>query len=224
MDLDPHFGRFFCKQIDFLKSLRVQKCVLPHEVWTLKIVIFPRENTIFYKIHVFASKWKSMENTKKTRHNRFKINVFCDVDFWMTFELTWLDFGPQVGPPKSRCIQVFSQDASKRRPRGSKSVPRASQEPPKRAPRSPKSDQNVPRGRPRCHQGCIFVHFFVCLSFSKFCYVFLCFSAFFCCLRVQKHVANSGIWTPRNWLLNWMGNPKQGREGVTFPETGTGGY
>ena len=110
---------FFANKIDFLKSLRVQKCVLPHEVWTLKIVIFPGENTISYKIHVFASKWKSMENTKKTRHNRFKINVFCDVDFWMTFELTWLDFGPQVGALKSERIHVFSQDVSKRRRRGS---------------------------------------------------------------------------------------------------------
>ena len=82
-----------------------------------------------------------MENTRKTRTNRLKINCFFGRRFLKDFEPTWLDFGPQVGLPKSQRIQVAS-----------KSRPRRAQERPKRVPRAPKSAPRAPQGYPRAPQ------------------------------------------------------------------------
>ena len=38
---------------------------------------------------------------KTTRKNRFRIDVFFDVDFLRILEATWMDFGPQVGDQKT---------------------------------------------------------------------------------------------------------------------------
>ena len=157
MDLDPHFGRFFfAKKINFLKSLRVQKCVLPHEVWTPKIVISLGKTLFFTKSTFFASKWKSMENTRKTRTNRLKINCFFWRRFLKDFEPTWLDFGLQVGPQERDPPRHFSklrprvvQHAPKSAPRASQERPRMPQERPKGAQERPKSSPRVPKSARR---------------------------------------------------------------------------
>ena len=90
-----------------------------------------------------------MKNTKRTRNNRFKINVCFDIDFSRILEPTWVDFGLQVGGKKTARKQIFSklrprevQESSKRRLRAPKSVPREPQERPKSGQECPKSVQN----------------------------------------------------------------------------------
>ena len=54
MDFDLNFGRFFGFEIDSFRKAESSENVLPQEIWTPKIVIFLRLNTIFYKIDDFA--------------------------------------------------------------------------------------------------------------------------------------------------------------------------
>ena len=113
-------------------------------------MIFPGENAVFHKMHVFASNWKSMETTKKTRKNRFKTDVFFEIDFERIFEPTCVDLGLQVGPQKSERPRLFCVFLPKSVPRAPKSAPRASQEHPKSIPRVPKSAPralSTPQGR-----------------------------------------------------------------------------
>ena len=136
-----------------------------------------------------------MDNMKKTGKNRLQIILFFHIDFFRILEPTWMDFGLQVGPPKTdrkRIPTAFwpscGQEASKRRPRGSKSVPRASQEPPTASQEGPKSAQERPKraqGTPKVPpKGHFFEDFLVFQCFSAFFCVFLRFSAFFCVFSV----------------------------------------
>ena len=176
MDFNLHFGRFFGPQIDVFEKFLLPDFELQLEFRCAKIVILSRENAIFYKIDIVGLKWESMKNMKKAGENRFKIDLFFDVDFFKILEPTWTDFGFQVGLKKGS----FLEFVSKRCPRGAQGAPRASQgrlkslqQPPKRAPRVPPSGQDVPRARPRCVQRV------ASLRISFFFHVFLRFPAFF---------------------------------------------
>ena len=53
---------------------------------------------LFYKIDIVGLKWESMKNNmKKAGENRFKINLFFDVDFFKILEPTLVDFGAKLG-------------------------------------------------------------------------------------------------------------------------------
>ena len=67
------------------------------EVRSAKIVILRGENAICYKIDIVGLKWESMKNIKKAGDNRFKINLFFDVDFFKISEPTWVDLGGKLG-------------------------------------------------------------------------------------------------------------------------------
>ena len=54
MDSDLTFGRYFGFEIDSFRKAESSENVPPKEIWTPKIVIFLRENAIFYKIDDFA--------------------------------------------------------------------------------------------------------------------------------------------------------------------------
>ena len=54
MDFDFNFGRFFGFEIDSFPKAESSENVPPQQIWTPKIVIFSRENAIFYKIDDFA--------------------------------------------------------------------------------------------------------------------------------------------------------------------------
>ena len=84
------------------------------------------KNSIFYKIDIVGLKWESMKNMKKAGENRFKINLFFDVDFFKISEPTWVDFGFQVEALERHPPRPFS----KLRPRGGRAAP-------KRLPRAP---------------------------------------------------------------------------------------
>ena len=144
MDFDLNFGRFFGLEIDSFRKAESSENVPPQQIWTPKIVIFSRGNAIFYKIHDFALKWKSLKNAKHIRRKRIKINLFFNIDFSTILEPTWLDFGLQVGAQQVYGTQSFSQVASKRRPR----APKSAQEAPKRRPRGSKSTQRGPKRVP----------------------------------------------------------------------------
>ena len=88
MDFDLHFGRFFGPKIDVFEKFLLPDFELQLEVRSAKIVISRRENAIFYKIDIVGLKWESMKNMKKAGEHRFRINLFCDVDF--------LRFGSQL--------------------------------------------------------------------------------------------------------------------------------
>ena len=126
MDFDLHFGRFFGPKIDVFEKFLLPDFELQLEVRSAKIVILPRENAVFYKIDILALKWALMENMKKTAKNRFEIKLFFHIDFSWILEPTWMDFGLQVGAPKTDSNGLFS----KLRPRGF-------QEAPKKLPRAP---------------------------------------------------------------------------------------
>ena len=144
MDLDPHFGRFFVK-LEFLKSLRVQKCVLPHEVWTPKIVIFPVENAIFYKINVFCFEveidGKHEKNETQSLQNQCLLWRRFLNDFWANLVGFWASsWAPKVPVHPgffARCVQ----EAPKRLLR----APRVPQERPKRLPRASPKRPRAPK-------------------------------------------------------------------------------
>ena len=133
---------FFVKQIDFLKSLRVQKCVLPHEIWTLKIVIFPRENTIFYKIHVFCFEVEIDGKHEKNKNKSLENQLFFLTSIFDWFWANLGGFGDPSWPSKNWVFLYFFQIASKRRPRAPQELPKSAQERPKSIPRTSK---RVPR-------------------------------------------------------------------------------
>ena len=54
MDFDLNIGRFFGFEIDSFRKAESSENVPPQQIWTPKIVIFSRENAIFYKIDDFA--------------------------------------------------------------------------------------------------------------------------------------------------------------------------
>ena len=157
MDFDLYFGRFFGSQIDFFEELALPDFELQHSSCMAKIVIFPRENAIFYKIDSFALKWALMENKKKTAKNRFEIKLFFHIDFPWILEPTWMDFGLQVEalervPPRP-FFQSCVQEAPKRlqeRPKGvlrvSISLPRGPQEGPRAIKTCPGHAQSASRG------------------------------------------------------------------------------
>ena len=105
-----------------------------------------------------------------------------------------MDFGSKMGPflapsraSKTGVPSTYFDIASKKRPRPLQECPRAPQERPKSVPRVPKSVlrpsksvQNVPRGRPRCPQRVLFVHFCIFFCFCVLFCAFLVFSALFC--------------------------------------------
>ena len=124
MDFDLHFGRFFGPKIDVFEKFLLPDFELQLEVRSAKIVILPRENAVFYKIDILALKWQPMKNIKKQEKNRFEIKLFFHIDFSWILEPTWMDFGLQVGPPKTDTNSFFS----KLRPRASNSLPRGPQE------------------------------------------------------------------------------------------------
>ena len=124
-----------------------------------------------------------MENMKKTVKNRFEIKLFFHIDFSRILEPTWMDFGLQVGPPKTDGKQVFF----KLRPRGVQEAPKRLQERPKGVSRAsnslPRGPQDCPRATKMCpghaqgaSRGSLFWGF---LCFSMFFCVFLRFSVFF---------------------------------------------
>ena len=81
MDFDLNFGRFFGFEIDSFRKSESSENVPPKEIWTPKIVIFSRENAIFYKIDDFCSaveiEEKPEKNDKKTLQNQcWKTNWF----------------------------------------------------------------------------------------------------------------------------------------------------
>ena len=152
MDFDLHFGRFFGPKIDVFEKFLLPDFELQLEIRSAKIVILPRENAVFYKIDILALKWQPMKNIKKQEKHRFEIKLFFHIDFSWILEPTWMDFGLQVGPPKTGTNSLFS----KLRPRGV-------QEAPKRLWRH------------------FFEDFLAFQCFSAFFWVFLRFSVFFLC-------------------------------------------
>ena len=54
MAFDLNFGWFFGLEIDSFRKAESSENVPPQQIWTPKIVIFSRENAIFYKIDDFA--------------------------------------------------------------------------------------------------------------------------------------------------------------------------
>ena len=110
---------FFGSKIDVFEKFLLPDFELQLEIRSAKIVILPRENAVFYKIDILALKWQPMKNIKKQEKHHFEIKLFFHIDFSWILEPTWMDFGLQVGLQQICSTQAFSQDASKRRPRGS---------------------------------------------------------------------------------------------------------
>ena len=98
-----------------------------------------------------------MENTRKARTNRLKINCFFDVDFWLILsQLGWI-LGSKLGPNKYVSPTLFPscvQESSKTCPRAPQARPKSAQECPKSAPRVPKSALRASLERPRGSQEC----------------------------------------------------------------------
>ena len=143
MDFDLHFGRFFGPKIDVFEKFLLPDFELQLEVRSAKIVILPRENAVFYKIDILALKWQPMKNIKKQEKHHFEIKLFFHIDFSWILEPTWMDFGLQVGPPKTDRNCLFS----KLRPRGVQEAPKRLQERPKGVSRASNS---LPRGPQEC--------------------------------------------------------------------------
>ena len=72
---------FFGSKTDVFDKFLLPDFEFQLEIRSAKIVILPRENAVFYKIDILALKLESMQNIKKTGKNRFKINLFLEVDF-----------------------------------------------------------------------------------------------------------------------------------------------
>ena len=145
----------------------------------------------FYKIDILALKWQPMKNIKKQEKHHFEIKLFFHIDFSWILEPTWMDFGLQVGPPKTDTNSLFS----KLRPRGVQEAPKRLQERPKGVSRAsnslPRGPQECPRSIQTCpghaqgaSQGSLFEDFLVFQCFSAFFCVFLRFSVFFCVFSV----------------------------------------
>ena len=162
-----------------------------------------------------GNQWKTLKQTPK---QRFKINVFFDVDFQRILEPSWVNLGAELGFKNVFFWIFFSscvRKASRRRPRGAQERPRASQERPKSVPRASKSAQessksvrNCPKSHPTV-QNCrkllkIGENYAKLLGIAKNQQNSLkiyrnskeaCKS-----LRVQKRVAHREIWTPNDWM------------------------
>ena len=150
MDFDLHFGRFFGLKIDVFEKFLLPDFELQLEIRSAKIVILHRENAIFFKIDILALKWALMENMQKTAKNHFEIKLFFHIDFSWIWEPTWMDFGLQVGPPKTDTNSLFF----KLRPRGVQEAPKRLQERPKGVSRASNSLPRGPQDCPRATKTC----------------------------------------------------------------------
>ena len=61
MDFYLNFGRLFGFEIDSFRKSGSSENVPPKEIWTPKIMIFSRENAIFYKIDIFKINAKNSQ-------------------------------------------------------------------------------------------------------------------------------------------------------------------
>ena len=109
MDFDLHFGRFFGPKIDVFEKFLLPDFELQLEIRSAKIVILLRENAIFYKIDIVGLKWESMKNMKKAAENRFKINLFFEMDFSTILDPTGMDFDFHFGGFFGPKIDVFEK-------------------------------------------------------------------------------------------------------------------
>ena len=130
---------------------------------------------------------KHQKNRKKTFQNQFVFSHRFLKDFGGNLDGFW----DPSWVSKNGVFWSFSQDASKRRPRGvqeasksPKSVPRVPQGRPKSVQERPKSVQERPKraqGTPTVPlEGHFVMYFCAFLWFSMFFDVVLCFFAFFC--------------------------------------------
>ena len=129
-------------------------------------MIFPGENTIFCKIHVFCFEVEIDGKHEKNENKSLENQLFFGRRFLKDFEPTWLDFGLQVGPQQICSTQAFSKlrprvvqdvpksapSASQERPRVPRERPKGTQERPKSSPRVPKSALRASLERPRGSQ------------------------------------------------------------------------
>ena len=180
MALDPHFGRFFCSKIDFFGSSGVQKCVLPHEIWTLKIVIFPRENAIFLQNPRFCFEVEIDRKHAQSWEKSLENKLFFLLLIFKGFRANLGGFWPPSWGSKKGVFWSFS-------PRGVQEAPKRLQERPKGVSRASNSlargPQECPRAIKTCpghaqgaSKGSLFEGF---SCFSMFFRVFLRFPAFF---------------------------------------------
>ena len=179
MDFDLHFGRFFGSQIDFFGKAASSENVPPKEIWTPKKRDFPQGKRYFLQNARFCFEVeideKHEQKRKKIASKYFLFSTSILKGFWSQLGFV---LAPKLTLKRITPLDTFSccvQEASRRRPRGVQERPRASQERPKSAQERPKSaqerpksvherpesDQNVPRGRSRCHRRNFSVHVFV---------------------------------------------------------------